>query len=269
MGKRFVLVAALVCGLVFGLTACVTRPPGADEEPVASDPPAAGEAAPTAEPEPAAAAPGYTSVALEGAFQSVTPSERPDSAVCSPFPPGASGCSDSVNPCSAGGGGGGGGGGADVACLRMPDHCYECMPDFGASYFFEMASPDRQYLNNVSFMLELGPTGEVTGFAWGEMIFAGHSPAQTEFAGGAGGFHVRYDLFNPNFEGKTPAYIVVDGAGIAVEITAIDLGEGQYDYQLSGLSGGGTWELGHPLFGTVATGAWSFDPGYTWYQVTP
>jgi hypothetical protein len=40
-------------------------------------------------------------------------------------------------------------------------------------------------------------------------------------------------------------------------------------YEMTGIRGGGTWELGHPVFGTIATGTWSFDPEFAWYEVTP
>jgi hypothetical protein len=57
-------------------------------------------------------------------------------------------------------------------------------------------------------------------------------------------------------------------AGIALEVTAIDLG-GKFHHEVSNLRGGRAWELGHPVFGAIATGTWSFDPEFAWYEVTP
>jgi hypothetical protein len=156
---------------------------------------------------------------------------------------------------------GGGGGGGDVACLRMPDYCYQCMPDFGATFFYGLTTPGSSYMDNVVFDLQMDPDGNIIAFNWGQALFSGFNPVQTEFTGLPGAFTASYNISCPNVSvDKTPGYVAVNGSDIHFEVT--DYGSGSYhDLQVTAVSGSGTWNLGHPVFGDTAVGTWSFHLG--------
>jgi hypothetical protein len=205
--------------------------------------------------------PVFSSITCEGYFKTEVSYPPSEEAQCNYMPPGYSGCSDSVNPCNSSEGGGGGGGGGDVACLRMPDYCYQCMPDFGATFFYGLSTPGSSYMDNVVFDLQMDPDGNIIAFNWGQALFSGFNPVQTEFTGLPGAFTARYNISCPNVSvDKTPGYVAVNGSDIHFEVT--DYGSGSYhDLQVTAVSGSGTWNLGHPVFGDTAVGTWSFHLG--------
>jgi len=239
-----------------------------DEPALASE-----ETLPAGEASPAGGeqAPVYASVTLEGLLTVTSRRHEEVLDMCNPFPPGASGCMDTYNPCpEEGGGGGGGGGGDDVACLKLPDYCYKCMPDYGATYFFSLLDPERMYISpsTTRFFIDVDPKGYILRFDWG-YSFGGERPEQTEFTSEPGSFHTRWNLFNPNLEGKTPGYIIVDGSGISFNVTEIKFSDEDSEFEVTDLKGSGTWEIGHPLFGATGSGTWAFDYPYFSYTVNP
>jgi hypothetical protein len=240
------------------------------EEPVeaVAEVSAIADASPTSESGPPAV---FSYVILEGLLTVTSQRYEEVLDMCNPFPPGASGCMDTYNPCpEEGGGGGGGGGGDDVACLKMPDYCYKCKPDFGATYFFSLLDPERMYISpsTTRFFIDIDPKGYILRFDWG-YSFGGERPEQTEFTSEPGSFHTRWNLFNPNLEGKTPGYIIVDGSGISFNVTEIKFSDEDSEFEVTDLKGSGTWEIGHPLFGATGSGTWAFDYPYFSYTVNP
>jgi hypothetical protein len=184
--------------------------------------------------------------------------------MCNPFPPGVSGCIDTYTLCPEEGGGG------DVACLKMRDYCYKCKPDFGAAYFFSLLDPERMYISmsTARFNIDVDLMGYVLRFDWG-YFFGGERPEQTEFTSEPGGFHTRWNLFNPSLEGKTPGRIIVDGSGISFNVAEIKFTDEDSELEVTDLKGSGTWEIGHPLFGATGSGTWAFEYPYFSYTVNP
>jgi hypothetical protein len=269
-------IARLVLPLLIA-GACVSTPPPAKPstpEPTFTDEPAP----PDEEPAPDAAATAadgdttaaYSSVTLEGLLTVTNQRYAEVLDMCNPFPPGASGCIETYNPCPEEGGGGGGGGGDDVACLKMPDYCYKCKPDYGAIFFFSILDPERMYISpsTTRFTIDVDPQGYVIRFDWG-YSFGGMRPEQIELTSEPGGFHTRWNLFNPNLEGKTPGYVVVDGSGISFKVREIKYSDDYSEYEVTDLKGSGTWAIGHTLFGDTGSGTWAFDSPYFTYTVNP
>jgi hypothetical protein len=239
------------------------------EEPVeaVAEVSAIADASPTSESGPPAV---FSYVILEGLLTVTSQRYEEVLDMCNPFPPGASGCMDTYNPCPEEGGGGGGGGGDDVACLKLPDYCYKCMPDYGATLFFSLFDPERVYISpsTTRFQIDVDPQGRIIRFDWGNS-FSGFNPVQTDLTSEPGGFHTRWDLSNPNVTGKNPGYVIVDGIDISFNVILQDPDDPLSAIVLD-LKGSGTWALGHPVFGDTGGGTWEFDkPDFYYFEVIP
>jgi hypothetical protein len=212
----------------------------------------------------------FSSVTFEGALTLVDSRFEEGQELCNPFPPGATGCIETYNPCPEEGGGGGGGGGGDVACLKMADYCYTCKPDYGATMFFSILDPGKMYISPSTkrFTIDVDPEGYIIRFDWG-LSFGGFNLEQTDLTSDPGTFHTRWDLFNANLTGKSPGYITVDGTGISFKLTGIPISDDYTEYQVTDLKGSGTWEIGHPIFGATGGGTWAFDSPYFTFTVNP
>jgi hypothetical protein len=152
--------------------------------------------------------------------------------------------------------------------LELPDYCYKCKPDYGATLFFSLFDPERVYISpsTTRFRIDVDPQGRIIRFDWG-YSFSGFNPVQTDLTSEPGSFHTRWDLSNPNVTGKNPGYVIVDGIGISFSVILQDPDDPLTAIVVD-LKGSGTWVLGHPVFGDTGGGTWEFDnPDFFYFEV--